>query len=286
MRRRSLFVALLSCAILIGILALSGCGNTPTRLQARAAPTVPYLAPTVVPSVPSVTPTTPPTPKPTATARPTSSGGPPKPSAPPPPAASVPSGPSPVGAVPNIGGQLILVSLAQQWMFAYQDHRMVYQTAVTTGMPQLPTPAGTFHVQWHEQNVTFYSPWPQGSPYYYSPEHINYAMYFLYNGYYIHDAPWRHLFGPGTNYPHTDPDGTYETGSHGCVNVPTTAMSWIYRWARDGATAVIYGRASTGPAPTPTPQPPAPTPTPTKTPAPAPTATPTALPEPTATPTP
>lgn len=277
MQRRSVVTIALSCGMLIAILIISGCGATPTRLtQAGPVPTVPYLAPTVVPNATSsvtATATATPKPKPTATARP---AGPPPPT---PPPASVPPGPSPAGTVPNIGGQLILVSLSQQWLFAYQDHRLVYRTAVTTGMPQLPTPAGTFHVQWHEQNVTFYSPWPYGSPYYYPPEHINYAMYFLYNGYYIHDAPWRHMFGPGTNYPHTDPDGTNETGSHGCVNVPTGAMSWIYRWARDGATVVIYGRAPSPPAPTPTPKP-----APTKTPAPAPTATPTAIPDPTATP--
>lgn len=279
MRRRSIFAMLLSCGILIGILVVSGCGANPTRLsQVGPVPTVPYLAPTVVPNATATATTTAtPTPKPTATTRP---AGPP-PTQPPQPPASIPPGPSPVGTVPNVGGQLILVSLSQQWMFAYQDHRLVYRTPVTTGMPQLPTPAGTFHVQWHEANVTFYSPWPVGSPYYYSPEHINYAMYFLYDGYYIHDAPWRHAFGPGTNYPHTDPDGTVETGSHGCVNVPTGTMSWFYRWARDGATVVIYGRAPSPPAPTPTPKP-----APTKTPAPAPTATPTQVPEPTATPTP
>ena len=275
MRKRSVIAVALGCGMLISVLIVSGCGNSSARLsQVGPVATVPYLAPTVVPdSTATATPT--PKPRPTATPRP---AGPPGTTPTPRP---VPPGPSPVGTVPNIGGQLILVSLSQQWMFAYQDHRLVYRTAVTTGMPQLPTPTGTFHVQWHERNVTFYSPWPPGSQFYYSPEHVNYALYFLYDGYYIHDAPWRHLFGPGTNYPHTDPDGTYETGSHGCVNVPTGTMAWIYSWARDGATIVIYGQAPSPPAPTPTPKP-----APTHTPAPAPTATPTQVPEPTATPTP
>ena len=101
---------------------------------------------------------------------------------------------------------------------------------VTTGMPQLPTPRGSYAVQRKETDVTFYSLWPQGSPFYYSPEHINYAMFFRDIGYYIHDAPWRHAFGPGTQYPHTDPDGTHETGSHGCVNMPTRAAAALYAW--------------------------------------------------------
>jgi lipoprotein-anchoring transpeptidase ErfK/SrfK len=184
------------------------------------------------------------------------------------------------------------VSLGQQWLWAYQNHTLLFDTAVTTGMPQLPTPDGTFQVQYHVANVMFYSPWPVGSPYYYAPEHVNYALYFANNGYYIHDAPWREVFGPGTNYPHTDPGGQQVTGSHGCVELPTPAEAWIYNWASNGATVVIYGTAPV-PPPSPTPtlapaatptSPPAPTDTPTS--PPVPTDTPTIPPVPTDTPTP
>jgi lipoprotein-anchoring transpeptidase ErfK/SrfK len=271
--RSPLLVLLLSCIVVAGMIILGGCEvTTPTALsQVTPIATVPYLPPTVVPDTPVATVTGTATPRPQSVNTPVPSG-PPKPT---PTAAPLPAGPMPSGSVPNVGGQLILVSLSQQWLWAYQDHRMVFRSAVTTGMPQLPTPAGTFHVRWHIQNTTFYSPWPVGSPYYYSPEHINYAMYYADFGYYIHDAPWRETFGPGTNYPHTEPDGSTATGSHGCVNMPTGAMSWLYRWARDGATIVIYGKAPTGPAATPTP---------TKTPAP--TNTPTPVPAVTDTPTP
>ena len=280
MKLRSLLVVLLSCCALLGIVLLSGCQDAAPAKLAQATPiaTVPYLPPTVVPPY---TPVPTKTPKATATSHPRPAGTP----LPTPTPAPVPPGPLPNTSVPNIGGQLILVSLSQQWMWAYQDHRLVYRSAVTSGMPQLPTPDGTFHVRWHEQNIMFYSPWPPGSPYYYSPVHVNYAMYFLDYGFYIHDAPWRQVFGPGTNYPHTDPNGQTVTGSHGCVELPTGAMYWVYRWARDGATIVIYGTAPNHPPPTPTPAPIKPTPTPTK--PPAPTATPTSMPtpEPTATPT-
>ncbi len=147
--------------------------------------------------------------------------------------------PAPIGGAPNVGGSVILVSTAQQWLWVYQDQRLVYATAVTTGMPALPTPRGTFHVLWRVANTTFYSPWPPGSPYYYSPEHVNYGLYFADYGFFIHDAPWRHCFGPGTNVPHTCPDGTQETGSHGCVNVPTPAGAWLYSNVPNGATVVI-----------------------------------------------
>jgi lipoprotein-anchoring transpeptidase ErfK/SrfK len=276
MKLRSRLVVMLGCFVILGVIILSGCSGTvgSTNLsQVKPVATVPYLPPTVVPNTPVATASATATPKPHTVKTPVPSGPP----APIPTAGSLPPGPMPAGTVPNIGGQLILISLSQQWLFAFQNHTLVFRTAVTTGMPQLPTPTGTYHIQWHERNVTFYSPWPVGSPYYYSPEHINYAMYFRDNGYYIHDAPWRETFGYGTTYPHTEPDGTTATGSHGCVNVATGPMSWLYSWAHDGATVVIYGHAATGPAPTPTP---------TKTPAPAPTATDTPVPPPAPTDTP
>ena len=140
---------------------------------------------------------------------------------------------------PQVSGQLVVVSIARQWLWAYQDGHLILSTAVTTGMPQLPTPTGTFHILMKESNVMFYSPWPYGSPYYYSPEYVQYAMLFLSGGFYLHSAGWRDTFGPGTNVPHTNPDGTQETGSHGCVNMPVSAAGVLYNWIGVGATVQI-----------------------------------------------
>ncbi len=139
----------------------------------------------------------------------------------------------------SVSGQVVVVSISKQWLWAYQDGQPVLSTAVTTGMPQLPTPTGTFHIMMKESNVWFYSPWPVGSPYYYTPEYVQFAMLFLGGGFYLHSAAWRHAFGPGTNVPHTDPDGTWETGSHGCVNMPVTAAGALYGWIGIGATVII-----------------------------------------------
>jgi lipoprotein-anchoring transpeptidase ErfK/SrfK len=147
--------------------------------------------------------------------------------------------PQPAGGTPSGAGKVILVSIAQQWAWGYQDGNLMLASPVTTGMPALPTPTGTFSVFWKVENTTFISPWPQGSPYYYSPEHVNYALEFRGGGFYLHDAPWRHCFGPGTNVPHTCPDGTQETGSHACVNMPTPAGAWLYAWAPYGTTVII-----------------------------------------------
>lgn len=147
--------------------------------------------------------------------------------------------PQPSAGIPQYSGQVILVSISQEWLWAYQDQHLVMASPVTTGMPQLPTPQGSYAVQYKETNVTFYSYWGPSSPLYYPPEHINYAMYFRDTGYYIHDAPWRHAFGPGTEVPHTNPDGSWETGSHGCVNMPTPAAATLYSWVHVGTRVII-----------------------------------------------
>ncbi len=147
--------------------------------------------------------------------------------------------PPPPGGAPAIAGQVILVSLSRQWLWTFQNGWLVSASPVTTGQPALPTPTGIFHISKKVDDTTFYSPWPPGSPYYYTPVHVNYALLFRTGGYFIHDAPWREVFGPGTNVPHTDPDGTWETGSHGCVEVPTSFGAWLYGWAGYGTTVDI-----------------------------------------------
>jgi lipoprotein-anchoring transpeptidase ErfK/SrfK len=147
--------------------------------------------------------------------------------------------PKPSVPISPHSGQVILVSLSKQWLWAYQDGRRVFATPITTGRAELETPIGAFHVLDKVSDVMFTSPWPKESPYYYPPARVTYALFFREGGYYIHDAPWRHAFGPGTNGPHVSPDGKREDGSHGCVNVVTSAGKWLYTWAHVGATIQI-----------------------------------------------
>jgi lipoprotein-anchoring transpeptidase ErfK/SrfK len=265
--KRLLPVALVGVLLVAfsGVLLAGGSGVVPSG-SAALAPTATALDTATPTATDTATATATATAKPTATLPPVKyqppkvvkgGGGTPPP---PPPPPGVPAGPSPTGGVPNIGGQVVLVNIAQQWLWIYQDRTLIYDTPVTTGMPELATPTEVFTIRWRETNIWFYSPWPTTSPYYYTPEHIDYAMYFADDGYFIHNASWRQCFGPGTNVPHTCPDGDPETGSHGCVNVPTTAGAWLYAHTHDGATVDIIDLAP----------PPTPTPTPTQTPTPSP----------------
>lgn len=146
--------------------------------------------------------------------------------------------PRPPASTP-VASQYVLVSISKQWLWAYQSGHMIFNTPVTTGRPELPTPIGYFSIQQKLYNIWFYSPWPPSSPYYYSPEHVDYAMLFRSGGYFLHNAPWRHCFGPGTNVAHTCPDGTKEVGSHGCINMPTAAAAWLINWVRFATTVQI-----------------------------------------------
>ncbi len=146
-------------------------------------------------------------------------------------------------SVPTQQGKVILVSLSQQWLWAFDHGQLLFATPVATGREYLRTPTGVYQVMSKSADVMFHSPWPLGSPYYYAPEHINYALLFRAGGFYIHDAPWREVFGPGSQSLHFTPSGGLENGSHGCVNVPTLAGDWLYQWAQVGTTIQIIGAA-------------------------------------------
>ena len=69
-----------------------------------------------------------------------------------------------------------------------------------------------------------------GSPFWYPSAWVNYAMEFIPGGYYLHDAPWRSWYGPGSNL--------YD-GTHGCVNIPLGPMTQLYAWANVGDEVIV-----------------------------------------------
>lgn len=130
----------------------------------------------------------------------------------------------------------ITISLFRQRLRAWEGDRVVLVTPVTTGNRLLPTPTGYFTIYARYSPYTMVSPWPAGSPFWYPPSSMSYAMEFA-RGYFIHDAPWRSVYGPGSNLG-TQP-GTNYGGTHGCVNVPLWAERFLYSWAPIGTTVHI-----------------------------------------------
>lgn len=140
---------------------------------------------------------------------------------------------------PSAQGKEIIVSLSHQWLWAYDNGKVVFNAAVMTGRPALPTPTGTYHVFLKLHPTTFTSPWPPGSPYWYAPTFINYALEWRAGGFFLHDSWWHSVYGPGTNGWHFDPKFGWQWGTHGCVAMPFSTAQWLYYWAPIGTTVVI-----------------------------------------------
>lgn len=135
--------------------------------------------------------------------------------------------------------KVIVVSLREQEIRMYDNSKLVKAYQVTTGNPDLPSPPGIHCIQEKLQNYNDISPFPKGSPWYYNPTHINFGMVYSDYGYLIHDAWWRSRFGKYSNLPHYDPI-SFNNGTHGCVNLPTDTMGWIYNWSDIGTPVIVY----------------------------------------------
>lgn len=127
----------------------------------------------------------------------------------------------------------LVVHLRSQTLTAYQHGTPVVQIFVTTGRPQLRTPVGRFSVFRRVSPYLFLSPWPAGSPFWYPPSWVGWALEFRAGGYYLHDAPWEppSVYGPGSQ---DGPDA-----SHGCVQLPPDAMRWLFAQTPNGTPLLI-----------------------------------------------
>jgi hypothetical protein len=141
------------------------------------------------------------------------------------------------------GKQVLLVSLAEQAMRVYQSGKLVQSYYVTTGRQELPSLPGVWSVLDRRSPVIFKAAEPRNSPYWFPDTPISFAILYHFGGYFVHDAPWRANFGPGTQFPHADASGTTAynfDGSHGCINLQESAASWVYSNTDWNTVIVIY----------------------------------------------
>lgn len=138
--------------------------------------------------------------------------------------------------------RVVVVSLLGESLRAYDHGTLVKAFQVTTGQPDLPSPPGNWWIEGKKHPTVFKSTAPKGSPDWYPDTPITYAMQYHSNGYFFHDAWWRTQFGPGTNFPHQDPNGDPFAGhgSHGCVNMSTSDSAWLYDFVSLFTRVVIY----------------------------------------------
>jgi hypothetical protein len=139
--------------------------------------------------------------------------------------------------------QVLMVSMVEQAMRLYQNGNLVASFHVTTGRVERPALPGVWTVQNRQSPTEFKSTDPPGSPFWYPPTPIHYAILYHWGGFYVHDAWWRQDYGPGTQFPHNDSGGdeTFSgNGSHGCINMQEDQAAWVYNHTNWNTIIAVY----------------------------------------------
>lgn len=123
----------------------------------------------------------------------------------------------------NIWPKWIDVNLSTQRLVAYEGNRVVQSFLVTSGKPSTPTVTGVFRIFSKVKSERM-----RGADY--DLMNVPWTMYFAGGGYAIHGAPWRGVYGAGTQ----------AEGSHGCVNSPVNEVAQLYQWAPLGTTVIVH----------------------------------------------
>ncbi len=120
------------------------------------------------------------------------------------------------------------VNLTTQRLTAYEGNTQFLTYLTTSGKPGNETPTGTFEIFHKVKSERMRG--DIGLPTQYDIKNVPWTMYFAGGGYAIHGAPWRSVYGPGTQL----------DGSHGCVNSPVDQVATLYQWAPLGTTVVVH----------------------------------------------
>jgi LysM repeat protein len=131
--------------------------------------------------------------------------------------------------LPVVENKRIVVSISQQRMWAYQGGGLVWEWAVSTGIPSSPTAPGVFQVQSHD-GTAYAASWDLWMPYFmgiYRPVPSSSFM----NGF--HGFPSRDgttlLWAGDLGHPVT----------FGCILLDSGNAALLYDWAEDGVVVEI-----------------------------------------------
>ena len=123
------------------------------------------------------------------------------------------------------GGSYVEIDLSSQKLWLYKNGERILSTSLVSGCVAEGhcTPTGVYSI-YAKQTDRYLT----GADY---RSFVKYWMPFL-GGYGLHDASWRSSFG-GTIY--------HYNGSHGCVNLPSSAAKTIYNNISVGTKVILYG---------------------------------------------
>ncbi len=123
------------------------------------------------------------------------------------------------------------INLSTQKMIACEKGGVnCREWSVTTGDDNHPTPTGTFLVL--GRNASFYMTGGSVSDGSYYHLWVDHAVWFTSAGHAIHDAYWRNGSFGGQDY--------HWNGSHGCINSPDDAATYIFNWAPIGTPVIVH----------------------------------------------
>jgi LysM repeat protein len=129
--------------------------------------------------------------------------------------------------LPIIPGKRIVINIAKQRLWAYQNGEVVSKQVISTGIDKSPTQPGIFQVQSHVPNA-YASVWDL-----YMPNFL--GVYEAWPGFMngIHGLPtlsngnrlWANVLG--------------KPASYGCIILGLEPAEWLYQWAEDGVIVEI-----------------------------------------------
>ena len=129
----------------------------------------------------------------------------------------------------RFGGTYVEVDIYAQKVYYYKDYQLAYECNCVTGTEGYrSTPSGIFSVEEKQRGRTLNGYSSDGTLLYSS--YVSYWICFLPH-YGLHDASWRDSFG-GSIYEYD--------GSHGCVNLPTSAAADLYELLDYGTPVIVF----------------------------------------------
>lgn len=149
---------------------------------------------------------------------------------------------------PNVpaGKKRVEVNLLQQTLTAFEEEKIVFQTKISSGVPQsnpppglIPTntPKGTFHIT---------SKMPSKHM---GDGYLPLSLEGFLDAYILQGVPWVSFFEPQTGVAF---HGTYwhenfgVPMSHGCVNMRTAEAKWLFRWVTPPSGADVIEQTGYG----------------------------------------
>ncbi len=126
----------------------------------------------------------------------------------------------------STGDKWLEVDLSKQRLYARDNGQIVYDMAVSTGLPWMPTVTGDFKI-WGKVRAQRMSGGSKENGTYYDLPNVPFVQYF-YGAYSLHGTYWHSDFG--------------KPRSHGCVNLSIADAEKLYFWTDPQLGANEYSR--------------------------------------------